>query len=103
MLIARIHEVFPLVCPICGGQMHIIAFITHSADIRRILNHIGVKSQPRTLLRRVGHRCGMIVMRRRVRAPKLSQIGTWPHNQHKTAIGTPYITPTFKVGTRGLC
>ena len=46
VLIARIYEVFPLLCPICGGQMRIIAFITHSADIRRVLNHIGVESQP---------------------------------------------------------
>lgn len=28
VLIARIYEVLPLVCPICCGQMHIIAFIT---------------------------------------------------------------------------
>ena len=34
VLIARIYEVFPLLCPQCGGQMRIIAFITHSADIR---------------------------------------------------------------------
>jgi hypothetical protein len=34
VLMARIYEVFPLLCPICGGQMRIIAFITHSADIR---------------------------------------------------------------------
>jgi Putative transposase len=46
VLIARIYEVFPLLCPICGGQMRIIAFITHSADIRRILDHIGMESQP---------------------------------------------------------
>ena len=46
VLIARIYEVFPLVCPICAGQMRIIVFITHSADIRRILEHIGVESQP---------------------------------------------------------
>ena len=46
VLIARIYEVFPLLCPICGGQMRIIAFITHSADIRHILNHIGVPSEP---------------------------------------------------------
>ena len=46
MLIARIYEVFPLLYPICGGQMRIIAFITHSADVRRILNHIGVASVP---------------------------------------------------------
>ena len=31
VLIARIYEVFPLLCPLCGGQMRIIAFITHSA------------------------------------------------------------------------
>ena len=46
VLIARIYEVFPLLCPICGGQMRLIAFITHSADIRQILDHIGVDSQP---------------------------------------------------------
>ena len=41
-LIARIYEVFPLICPMCGGQMRIIAFITFSADIHKILEHIGV-------------------------------------------------------------
>jgi hypothetical protein len=46
VLIARIYEVFPLLCPICGGQMRIIAFITHSADIRHILDHIGVDAEP---------------------------------------------------------
>ena len=46
VLIARIYEVFPLVCPMCGGQMRIIAFITHSADIRHILDHIGADSEP---------------------------------------------------------
>lgn len=46
VLIARIYEVFPLLCPICGGQMRIIAFITYSADIRQILNHIGVDAEP---------------------------------------------------------
>ena len=45
-LIARIYEVFPLLCPICCGQMRIIAFITHSADIRQIPDHIGQKSEP---------------------------------------------------------
>jgi hypothetical protein len=37
VLIARIYEVFPLLCLLRGGQMRIIAFITHSADIRHIL------------------------------------------------------------------
>ena len=46
VLIARIYEVFPLLCPNCGGQMRVIAFITHNADIGQILNHIGVDSQP---------------------------------------------------------
>jgi hypothetical protein len=46
VLIARIYEVFPLLCPICGGQMRIIAFITYSADIHQILNHIGVDAEP---------------------------------------------------------
>jgi len=46
VLIARIYEVFALLCPICGGQMRIIAFITYSADIRQILDHIGVDTEP---------------------------------------------------------
>ena len=46
VLIARIYEVFPLLCPICGGQMRIIAFITHSVDIRHILDHIGADAEP---------------------------------------------------------
>ena len=44
---ARIYEVFPLRCPLCGGQMRIIAFfITHSIDIRHILEHIGAETKP---------------------------------------------------------
>ncbi len=46
VLIARIYEVFPLLRPICGGQMRIMAFITYSADIRQILEHIGVEPEP---------------------------------------------------------
>ena len=46
VLITRIYEVFPLLCPMCGGQMRIIAFITHSADIRHMLDHIGVQAEP---------------------------------------------------------
>jgi len=41
-----IYEVFPLLCPICGGQMRTIAFITFSADTRQILEHIGVQPEP---------------------------------------------------------
>jgi hypothetical protein len=45
VLIARIYEVFPLICPICAGQMSIIAFITESAEVKKIPEHIGVDSQ----------------------------------------------------------
>jgi len=45
VLIARIYEVFPLVCPMCGGQMRLIAFITEGTETRKILKHIGVASQ----------------------------------------------------------
>ena len=46
VLIARIYEVFPLLCPLCGGQMRLIAFVTEGRQIRRILDHIGVDSEP---------------------------------------------------------
>ena len=46
VLIARIHEVFPLLCPMCGGQMRLIAFITEGTQISKILDHIGVDSEP---------------------------------------------------------
>jgi hypothetical protein len=46
VLIARIYEVLPLLCPMCGGQMRMSAFITHSADIRQMRDHIGVQSEP---------------------------------------------------------
>ena len=46
VLIARIYEVFPLLCPMCGGQMRLIAFITEGTQIRRILDHIGVDLEP---------------------------------------------------------
>jgi hypothetical protein len=44
-LVVRICEVLPLVCPKCGDQIPIIVFITHSADIRQIQEHIGVKAE----------------------------------------------------------
>ena len=46
VLIARIYEVFPLLCPLCGGQMRLIAFITEGTQIRKILDHIGVDLEP---------------------------------------------------------
>ena len=46
VLIARIYEVFPLLCPLCGGQMRLIAFITEGLQTGKILDHIGVDSEP---------------------------------------------------------
>jgi hypothetical protein len=37
--------VFQLLCPMCGGLMRIIAFITFSADVHKILEHIGVDAE----------------------------------------------------------
>ena len=46
LLLARIYEVFPLVCPHCGGAMRIIAFITDAPTVRDILAHLGEPTAP---------------------------------------------------------
>jgi hypothetical protein len=46
MLLARIYETLPLVCPICQAQMRIIAFITEASTVRKILDHLGESTQP---------------------------------------------------------
>jgi len=46
MLIARIYEVFPLVCPQCGGELKIVAFLTEANPIQRILIYIGEPATP---------------------------------------------------------
>lgn len=46
MLLARIYETLPLVCPICQSQMRIIAFITEAGSVRKILDHLGESAQP---------------------------------------------------------
>jgi hypothetical protein len=46
MLLARIYESLPLVCPRCGNAMRIIAFIMNASDVKRILEHIGEASEP---------------------------------------------------------
>ena len=46
MLLARIYEVFPLICPKCGGTMKIIAFIDEGEAIREILTHLGEPVDP---------------------------------------------------------
>ena len=46
LLLARIYEVFPLLCPKCGGEMKIIAFINEGDAIRKILTHLGEPVDP---------------------------------------------------------
>ncbi len=46
MLLARIYEALPLVCPRCGSAMRIIAFISSASDVKRILDHIGEAGEP---------------------------------------------------------
>lgn len=40
MLIARLCDVFRLMCPIGGGQIRIFAFIPYSADLRKVVQHV---------------------------------------------------------------
>jgi len=46
MLLARIYEVFPLLCPCCGGAMRISAFITDGPTVRDLLGHLGEPAAP---------------------------------------------------------
>jgi hypothetical protein len=46
MLLARIYEAMPLICPICHSQMRIIAFINDAGTVNKILDHIGESNRP---------------------------------------------------------
>ena len=46
MLIARIYEICPLICPQCGGELTIVAFLTETGPIQRLLIHIGEPVTP---------------------------------------------------------
>jgi hypothetical protein len=45
-LLARIYEVFPLICPACQTPLTFIAFLTAPHPIARILAHIGEPTSP---------------------------------------------------------
>ena len=40
MLLARIYDVFPLVCSQCGGSMRVLSFVTEVQSVEKILTHI---------------------------------------------------------------
>jgi hypothetical protein len=46
MLLARLFESLPLVCPNCDADMRIVAFITEAAPVRRNLKHVGEPAEP---------------------------------------------------------
>jgi hypothetical protein len=46
MLLVRLYEAMPLVCPICFANMRIIAFITDGPTVRHLLTHIGEPAEP---------------------------------------------------------
>jgi hypothetical protein len=46
ILVARIYEVWPLVCLRCSSAMKLIAFIIEPFTIQKILNHIGLPTEP---------------------------------------------------------
>jgi hypothetical protein len=45
-LIRRVYEVDPLVCPRCGAEMRVIAFITEPKVIKRIVDHLRQRERP---------------------------------------------------------
>jgi len=46
MLLARIYEVLPLLCPRCGQPMKIIAFVTERESLRPLLECVGQDADP---------------------------------------------------------
>ncbi len=45
-LISKVYEVNPLLCEHCGEELKLLAFITDSVSIRKILRHLGEAIQP---------------------------------------------------------
>jgi len=41
-LISKVYQADPLVCKRCGGPLQIVAYITDTVAIRRILDHLGL-------------------------------------------------------------
>jgi hypothetical protein len=41
-MIRKVYEVNPMVCPQCGGQMKVIAFLTDHAVVDKIIDHLNL-------------------------------------------------------------
>ncbi len=48
--ISRIYETFPFPCPQGGTEMRIVAFVTDTASVLRLLEHIGESTKAPVLL-----------------------------------------------------
>jgi hypothetical protein len=46
VLLARIYQVLPLLCPACGGDLRILAFLTDPPVVRAILLHLDLPHRP---------------------------------------------------------
>ena len=85
VLIARIYEVFPLLCPICGGQMRIIASQSRTAPTSGTYwSTSGWRRSHRASPRHAGHRCGRGATRKLQRAWNLLQTGMKRPNRPRT-------------------
>ena len=54
LLLARIYEILPLRCMLCGGEMRIIAFVTGAPALQSILTHLGEPTSPPAVARARG-------------------------------------------------
>jgi len=54
VLLARIYEIFPLRCGLCGGQMRLIAFVTDLLAVKTILGYLGEPTTPPEVARARG-------------------------------------------------
>ena len=48
-LMKRVFEIDVLICPHCGGPRKLIAFLTDGLVVRKILNHLGLPTEPPVL------------------------------------------------------
>jgi hypothetical protein len=46
ILLARFFSTFPLLCPQCGAELRLIAFVTAPEPVSRILTHLGEPAAP---------------------------------------------------------
>jgi len=78
MLLARLFESLPLVCPCCGAEMRIIAFVTEAAAVERRLDQLG---EPGRLLRSVtrdSEKSKLALWSRMIPGPEGAILCSWP-------------------------